>query len=368
MSDATTTVDQDELAIDAQFQDSLERVSFQPGILLGSEALNAEQAYHLRRLTRHQRWLIGPGTVFGLRVDTTLPLAALAWAGGTVTATTAALHGFTIGGTAQVTIVGATPAGYNGTFTCRITTATQFTYPLAANPGAATQPGSYADATDVRLTVSPGYAIDGLGREVLVNEGYAISLRDWLAAENASPDVAGNFVDRTLFLRVTVRSRAAPQSLQPVVSELFDAGLDPVVPARIADSFLLEVSGDVRQMGDTPARPLDTWSPDRTTPAAADVPGLVTAREQTTLTGIADAGAANALRLQSWLLRRTLPPFDDSPGSDAEYEEASRLLLASVHVTLDSLTTPPTTAGTAVNNLVRPFVRANALLAALSLP
>jgi hypothetical protein len=95
---------------------------------------------------------------------------------------------------------------------------------------------------------------------------------------------------------------------------------------------------------------------------------LVTAREQTTLTGIADPGAANALRLQSWLLRRTFPPFDNSPGSDAEYEEASRLLLASVHVTLASLTTPPTTAGTAVNNLVRPFVRANALLAALSLP
>jgi hypothetical protein len=113
MSDATTTVDQDELATDAQFQDTLERVSFQPGILLGSEALNAEQAYHLRRLTRHQCWLIGPGTVFGLRVDTTLPLSALAWASGTVTATTAALHGFAIGGTAQVTIVGATPAVYN---------------------------------------------------------------------------------------------------------------------------------------------------------------------------------------------------------------------------------------------------------------
>ena len=368
MSDATTTVDQDELATDAQFQDTLERVSFQPGILLGSEALNAEQAYHVRRLTRHQRWLIGPGTVFGLRVDTTLPLSALAWAGGTVTATTAAPHAFTVGTTAQVTIVGATPAGYNGTFACTITTATQFTHPVAANPGPATQPGSYADATDVRLTVSPGYAIDGLGREVLINEGYAISLRDWLAAEHARPDVAGNFVGGTLFLRVTVRSRAAPQSLQPVVSELFDAGLDPVVPARIADSFLLEVSGDARQMGDAPARPLDTWSPDRTTPAAADVPGLVTAREQSTLTGITDPGLSNALRLQSWLLRRTLPAFDDSPGSEAGYEESSRLLLASVHVTLANLITPPTTAGTAVNNLVRPFVRANALLAALSLP
>ena len=299
MSDATTTVDQDELASDAQFNDTLERVSFQPGILLGSEALTAEQAYHLRRLTRHQRWLIGPGTVFGLRVDAV------------------------------------TPAD---------------------------------DPTDVRLTVGPGYAIDGLGREVLVNEGYAISLRDWLAAENASPDVAGNFVGGTLFLRVTVRSYATPQALQPVVSELFDAGLDPVVAARVADSFLLEVTGDARQMGDGPARPLDSWSPDHTTPAAADVPGTVTTREQATLSGIADAGLANALRLQSWLLGRTFPAFDDSPGAASGYEEASRLLLASVHVTLASLTTRPTTTATAVNNLVRPFVRANALLAAMSLP
>jgi hypothetical protein len=255
MSDATTTVDQDELASDAQFNDTLERVSFQPGILLGSEALTAEQAYHLRRLTRHQRWLIGPGTVFGLRVD------------------------------------GVTPAD---------------------------------DPTDVRLTVGPGYAIDGLGREVLVNEGYAISLRDWLAAENASPDVAGNFVGGTLFLRVTVRSRATPQALQPVVSELFDAGLDPVVAARVADSFLLEVTGDARQIGDAPARPLDSWSPDHTTPAAADVPGTVTTREQATLSGVADAGLANALRLQSWLLRRTFPAFDDSPGAAPGYTRRRR--------------------------------------------
>jgi len=371
MNDDTTTVDQSELASDAQFNDMLERVSFQPGILLGSEALVAEQTYHLRRLTRHQRWLVGAGTVFGLRVDATLPLSplsALTWVTGKVTATTTAAHGFTIGETLQLTIAGATPAGYNGAFPCMITTATQFTYPVAANPGPATIFGSYADATDVRLTVSPGYAIDGLGREVLVNEPYAVSLRDWLAAENSTPEVQDNFVGGTLFLRVTVRARAAAQSLQPVVSELFDAGLDPVVSARTGDSFLLEISGDVRQIGDAPARPLDSWSPDHTTPAAADLPGTVTAREQATLAGLSDPAAANALRMQAWLLRRSLPPFDDSPGAEVGYEEAARLLLASVHVTLATPTTAPTFAGTAVNNLVRPFVRSNALLAPLSLP
>jgi hypothetical protein len=299
MSDLTATVDQTELATDARFTDMLERVSFEPGILLGAEALSAEQTYHLRRLTRHQRWLIGPGTVFGLRVDVMSP----------------------------------------------------------APPD---------DPTDVRLTVAPGYAIDGLGREVLLNEAYAISLRDWLAASGSS--VASNLIGGTLFLRVTARARAAPQGLQPIVSELFDAGLDPVVTSRVGDSFLLEVTGDAKQLGDIVARPLDAWAPLNATPAAGDVPGTLTAREQATLSGIADAGLHNAMALQAWLLHQPLPPFDDSPGAESGYLEASRLLLASVHVSLASTTATPTIAGTAVNNLVRPFVRPNALLAARSLP
>jgi hypothetical protein len=299
MSDLTAAIDQVELATDAQFSDMLERVSFQPGILLGSEALSAEQTYHLRRLTRHQRWLIGPGTVFGLRVDVMNPAPA-------------------------------------------------------------------DDSADVRLTVAPGYGIDGLGREVLLNEAYAISLRDWLAANGSR--VASNLIGNTLFLRITARARATPQGLQPVVSELFDAGLDPVVTSRVGDSFLLEVTGDAKQLGDAPARPLDTWAPLSASPAAAEVPGTLTAREEATLSSIADAGLHNAMALQAWLLHQPLPPFDDSPGADAGYLEASRLLLASVHVSLASLTEAPTIAGTAVNNLVRPFVRPNALLAARSLP
>src|SRR5271165_2473783 len=177
MSDTFQMIDQGELAADSRLDDMLERVSFQPGIMLGSEALLAEQAYHLRRLTRHQRWLTGPGTVFGLAVD--------------------------------VSEVPKTGGG-----------------------------------TDVLLTVNPGYAIDMLGREVIVPEAYALSLSRWLAPENASEDVAGSYdtAAKLLYLRVTVRAQACPTALQPVVSELFDSGLDPVVTARIADSFLLELS------------------------------------------------------------------------------------------------------------------------------
>ena len=118
----------------------------------------------MRRLTRHQRWLIGPGTVFGLRVDTTLPLSALAWVGGTVTATTAALHGFTIGDTAQVTIIGATPAGYQRHLHVHDHDSDAIHLSALGRSWGGNATGVlHADATDVRLMVSPGYAIDGLG-------------------------------------------------------------------------------------------------------------------------------------------------------------------------------------------------------------
>ena len=70
-------------------------------------------------------------------------LASLSWAGSVVTATASAAHGFTIGDTILVTISGATPTGYNGTFTATVTTTTAFTYPLVSNPGSETIPGSY---------------------------------------------------------------------------------------------------------------------------------------------------------------------------------------------------------------------------------
>ena len=123
MADSTTDlVDPDikALTADGDFAATLERVSFEAGIMLGAEALDAEQDYHRRRLNRHQRWLGGCGTVFGLAVDL--------------------------------------PSGK-----------------------------TRGDGTpDIQLIVSPGYAIDGLGRELLVPESYSISLLDWLASQRAS--------------------------------------------------------------------------------------------------------------------------------------------------------------------------------------
>jgi len=80
-----------------------------------------------------------------------------------------------------------------------------------------------------------------------------------------------------------------------------------------------------------------------------------------------NAAVSRELNLQSWLLMRQIPPYDDSPGARDRFAEASRLLLASVQVSLTSPGAAPTSAGVAVNNLVRPFVP-NILLSAMALP
>lgn len=72
-----------------------------------------------------------------------LALTSLAWASGTVTATSAATLALASGQTFTTTISGAVPAGYNGTFTATVTGTDTFTYPLALNPGIETAPGSY---------------------------------------------------------------------------------------------------------------------------------------------------------------------------------------------------------------------------------
>ena len=69
-------------------------------------------------------------------------IGTLAWSGGTVTVTTSAPHGWTNGDVIKIVIAGASPSGYNGTFTGTVTGASTLTYPLVSNPGAATTNGT----------------------------------------------------------------------------------------------------------------------------------------------------------------------------------------------------------------------------------
>lgn len=80
-----------------------------------------------------------------------LSISGLVWAGGTVTATTTVPHNLTVSQTYYLTIQGALPTAYNGTYACAIASANTFTYTLAVNPGTATATGTWVSSTQVEL-------------------------------------------------------------------------------------------------------------------------------------------------------------------------------------------------------------------------
>lgn len=61
--------------------------------------------------------------------------SSLTWSASVATVTSAVAIGLANGDTFYVTIAGATPSGYNGTFLATVTGASVFTYPLTTNPG-----------------------------------------------------------------------------------------------------------------------------------------------------------------------------------------------------------------------------------------
>jgi hypothetical protein len=108
-------------------------------------------------------------------------ITSITWASSTATVTTTAPHGFTNGDTLLITIVGATPTGYNGTYTATVTSASVFTYPLSVNPGSSDSIGTYTveDVAELNamattffaqgssqsvyvLEIGPGNAADGV--------------------------------------------------------------------------------------------------------------------------------------------------------------------------------------------------------------
>ncbi len=78
--------------------------------------------------------------------------ASLSWLNGQVTVNTVADHGFSTGD--PIAVSGVIAPGYNGKFQIAVTGANTFTYPLAANPGAATVPGQSAESFFVNLRAS----------------------------------------------------------------------------------------------------------------------------------------------------------------------------------------------------------------------
>jgi len=88
---------------------------------------------------------------------------SLVWASNEVTVTTATPHGFNDGDTIKVTIAGAVPAGYNGTFDATVTGTDTLTYPLNTNPGAETAPGTTTLASKAELAQMVNTYFEGNG-------------------------------------------------------------------------------------------------------------------------------------------------------------------------------------------------------------
>lgn len=95
----------------------------------------------------------------------TQPNASISWAGGVATVTTTAPHNLRLNEAepVQISIFGATPAAYNGTFNATATGASTFTFPLATNPGPATVPGVWneGDVLEVCAMATSFFAQSG---------------------------------------------------------------------------------------------------------------------------------------------------------------------------------------------------------------
>lgn len=87
------------------------------------------------------------------------------------TLTTATNHGLSTGD--FITVSGATPAAYNGTFQITVTAATEFTYVMASDPAAnATVVGSYVYGTWAAVGVG---ATGGGGDQIFIENGQTVT-------------------------------------------------------------------------------------------------------------------------------------------------------------------------------------------------
>lgn len=215
----------------------------------------------------------------------------------------------------------------------------------------------------VKLVVSPGIAIDGLGREILCHEPYCVNLRDWINAQRESDEsflYSGfDLASENLYLMVTIRYHAAATGLQPVMARKVNAGTDPVQPSRARDGILLEIiPGQYQQQSQffdragLKTRDVD-WNED------------FTSTEKSYLAELGEE--EKALRILQGQLLYSLQGETDALALEGNYEDMARILLASIKIPLRADQSPIINpAKIAINNLVRPFLTTSEQLVWLS--
>lgn len=111
-----------------------------------------------------QRYYIALFALDGTRVltlplvgsDNADPIESLSWHNGFVDAVTVRPHGYIVGKTIDLTILGCAPVAYNGRVRGWVTGRSSFQYPLAVDPGPAVQFG----LADYVVDLTAGYFKD----------------------------------------------------------------------------------------------------------------------------------------------------------------------------------------------------------------
>ena len=224
-------------------------------------------------------------------------------------------------------------------------------------------PGDDTSQVKVRLIVSPGIGVDGLGRQVSVFEPYCVDLHAWLTTVHADAEAWAALIrdgydeaDKLLWLKVTMRYQDCPSGLQPVMATAINAGTDPVGPSRMQDTVLYELVAE---------RPADAAA--RQHPFAAhnglrdyaEIVDQLGAGEQQR---VADAGGGARVQLE--LGARLLYALGDDNQALLTREsftltaaDLARTLLARVSIRLtDELDLIVNPRRISVDNLVRPFL------------
>ena len=222
---------------------------------------------------------------------------------------------------------------------------------------------SSTDPVLTRITVSPGIGIDGLGREVLINEGYCIDLGAWLKTRTELQLREGyDEAENLLWLKVTVRYRACAVAAQPVLARKLNLSSDAVQPSRSIDSIALELSTELPPAEDDRYRPWPVHEP-----VEDALPAALTPAEQDTLTAAeaADPDSGRQLQLHARLLYALQEQGVSARVAADQLEEGARLLLARLSIQVtdlnsildadenDQVVNPN---DISVNNLLRPFL------------
>ncbi|EAO0951773.1 hypothetical protein HYL62_002061 [Salmonella enterica] len=121
-------------------------------------------------------------------------ISTITWAANLVTVTLASPHGWTNGSTVPVVISGVAPAAYNRSAEATVTSATEFTYSLSSDPGAATTMGVVKTVVAGEITqMNTTYWAQGAARAIYVLELGDITMTAAVAA-------LSDFIDKDISL------------------------------------------------------------------------------------------------------------------------------------------------------------------------